>query len=136
MADPHMLITGAGISGLLAAQALKKSHIPFIIFERDPTPFHRRGGWGLALHWALDTLLSLLPEHLQERINDVSVDPVASAAGERGRFPFIDLSTGEVRWENRSPKRLRVSREKLRALLLDGIDLQVSATCQTVLLAG
>lgn len=125
MGDAHVLIIGAGITGLLLAQALNQHDIPFTIYERVPEASYHGKGWGLALHWALDTLLTLLPPHLQARVPETSVDPVATAKGDNGRFPFFDLSTGEVRWENLSPRRLRVSREKLTRLLMEGIDIQV-----------
>jgi 2-polyprenyl-6-methoxyphenol hydroxylase-like FAD-dependent oxidoreductase len=48
-----VLIIGAGISGLILAQQLRKSGVPFLIFERD-TDFSTRGAeWGLTLHWSL-----------------------------------------------------------------------------------
>jgi len=123
--QPRVLIVGAGITGLLLAQALKKAGIAFSVYERDPTPTHRGAGWGLALHWALDTFLSLVPQELQDRLPETYVDPVAAAKGDNGRFPFFDLSTGEARYENLSPRRVRLSREKLRRLLMNDLDIQV-----------
>ena len=125
MAETHVLIVGAGITGLLLAQALKKHNVPFTVFERDPYADYRGPGWGLALHGALGTFLSLLPDELVGRRPETYVDPVAAARGEKGRFPFFDLSTGERRWENVSPSRVRMSREKLRRLLMHGIEVQV-----------
>lgn len=110
----HVLIIGAGITGLLLAQALKARDIPATVYERDPNPDHRGAGWGLALHWALDTFISLVPERLQSRLVETYVDPESTARGDNGRFPFLDLSSGERRWENLSRTRVRVSREKLR----------------------
>ncbi len=42
----HILVVGAGITGLTLGQALKKHGIPFTIFERDPTVLYRGRGWG------------------------------------------------------------------------------------------
>lgn len=123
--EPHVLIIGAGITGLLLAQSLRKEGIAFSVHERDPTPTHRGTGWGLALHWALDTFLSLVPQELQGRLPETYVDPLAVSCGNNGRFPFFNLSTGEERYENLSPKRVRLSREKLRRLLMGGLDIQV-----------
>ena len=124
--QPHILIIGAGITGLLLAQVLKKHSIPFTIFERDPSPSFRGRGWGLTIHWSLDNFISLLPQHLVERLPSTYVDPEASARGENGSFTFFDLQTGEARWKVPPAKRIRVSRERLQALLLDGLDTQVS----------
>jgi NADPH-dependent 2,4-dienoyl-CoA reductase/sulfur reductase-like enzyme len=106
---PHVLIVGAGMTGLLLAQKLKSHDISFSIFERDPSADFRGAGWGLAIHWAVDIFLELLPPHLRDQIPQANVDPEALARGERGRFPFFDLVTGERRFENISEKRIRLS---------------------------
>jgi 2-polyprenyl-6-methoxyphenol hydroxylase-like FAD-dependent oxidoreductase len=124
--EPHVLIIGAGITGLLLAQALKSQHIAFSIYERDPNADHRGPGWGLAIHWAKDTLLSLLPESLQDRLLETNVDPEAAMKGDCGRFPLFDLATGERLFENLSESRIRVSRERLRALLMTDLEIKVS----------
>ena len=124
--QPHVLIIGAGITGLVLAQALRKHRISFSIFERDPSVSFRGRGWGLTIHWSLDAFLSLLPQHLIDELPSVYVDPEASATGENGNFLFFDLHTGEVKWKVPPARRIRVSRERLRALLLDDLDVQVS----------
>lgn len=123
--EARILIIGAGITGLVLAQALKKHGIAFTIFERDPNVSARGRGWGLTIHWSLDTFISLLPQHLVDRLPETYVDPEASKRGENGNFLFFDLRSGETRWKVPPNKRIRVSRERLRALLLDGLDIQV-----------
>ena len=123
---PHVLIIGAGITGLVLAQALRTRGVPFTIYERDPDPSYRGRGWGLTIHWALDTLLSLLPQNIIDRLPETYVDSVAVAVGEKGNFPFFDLRSGEHRWQLTSPNRIRVGRERLRRLLMEGIDVKVS----------
>jgi len=124
--QPHVLIIGAGITGLVMGQALKQHGIPFTIFERDPNVTARGRGWGLTIHWSLETLKSLLPHHLVERLPEVYVNPEASRRGEIGNGPIFDLCTGEETWRLGPGQRVRVSRERLRALLLEGLDVQVS----------
>ncbi|CAO1597536.1 hypothetical protein XANCAGTX0491_001343 [Xanthoria calcicola] len=119
---PHILIIGAGITGLVLAQALKKHGIAFTIFERDAHVAARGRGWGLTIHWSLDTFLSLLPQHIIDKLPQVYVDPEASKRGENGNFLFFDLRSGETRWQVPPTKRIRVSRERLRALMLEGLD--------------
>ncbi|KAM0805877.1 hypothetical protein BDR22DRAFT_189473 [Usnea florida] len=123
---PRILIIGAGITGLVLSQALKKRNIPFSLFEREPSASARGGGWGLTIHWALDTLLALLPAHIVDRLPEAYVDPEASKKGENDDFLFFDLRSGEARWKVPPNKRIRVSRERLRALLLEGLDIQWS----------
>ncbi|KAK3669496.1 hypothetical protein LTR78_010643 [Recurvomyces mirabilis] len=96
----------------------------FQIFERDTNPYHRGKGWALYSHWVLDDFLSLLPQHLINRLPETYIDPQATARGENGRFTFFDLSTDEAKWQVPPTRRLRLSRNKLRNLLLDGIDVQ------------
>ncbi len=122
---PHILIVGAGITGLVLGQALKKHGIPFAIFERDHNVAARGRGWGLTIHWGLQTFLSLLPQHLVDRLPEAFVDPEAHKRGENGNFLFFDLQSGEARWKVPPSERMRMSRERLRALLLDGLDVQV-----------
>ena len=123
-----ILIIGAGISGLLLAQQLLQSNIPFEIFDRDSDFTTRGAGWGLTLHWSLPALHQLLPTELVARLPETSVDRVAVERGDLSTFPFFDLSTGEKKFA--SPKasaseRIRVTREKLRGLLATGVDVQV-----------
>ncbi|KAI4286446.1 MAG: hypothetical protein L6R35_004299 [Caloplaca aegaea] len=128
----RILIIGAGITGLVLGQALKKHGSAFIIFERDPDVSARGRGWGLTIHWSLDTFISLLPQHLVDRLPETYVNPEASKQGENGNFLFFDLRSGETRWQVPPNKRIRVSRERLRALLLDGLDVQWSRTLDTI----
>lgn len=123
--QPHVLIIGAGITGLVLAQCLKKKSIPSTVFERDPDPDFRGRGWGLTIHWSLPQFLALLPQHLIDRLPEVYVNPEASEGGENGHFLFFDLASGEAKWKVPPSERIRVSRERLRALLLEGVDVQV-----------
>ena len=45
-------------------------------------------------------------------------------AGEKGSFTFFDLSTGEARWKVPASERIRVSRERLRKLMLTGLEVE------------
>ena len=134
-AEPQdkVLIVGAGITGLVLGQALKRLGIAYSIFERDPSVSARGRGWGLTIHWALDTLIALLPEEIVNRLPETYVDPEATQKGENGNFLFFDLRSGEARWKVPPNKRIRLSRERLRALLFDGLDVQVSRVTSVTL---
>lgn len=120
-----ILVVGAGISGLSLAQYLRKSGIPFRIFDRDASIASRTGGWGLTFHWGLPALKELLPEELYARLGECNVNPSAEDAG---KYRFLDLKTGESLHAATFPTtgRLRVIRSKLRTLLATGIDVEVS----------
>lgn len=127
----HIIIVGAGITGLLLAQSLRKyatasnSAPTFEIFERDPTPTFRGAGWGLTIHWSLDQFVDLLPKHLLDRLPETFVDPEAVERGETGNFLLYDLQTGEEKYRVPPSKRIRVSRERLRILLMEGLEIKV-----------
>ena len=110
---------------VILAQALKQHDIPFTVYERDPSVSARGRGWGLTIHWSLEAFVSLLPQHLVDKLPEAFVNPSATEKGENGNFLFFDLRSGEARWKVPPSKRIRVSRERLRALLLEGLDVQV-----------
>jgi 2-polyprenyl-6-methoxyphenol hydroxylase-like FAD-dependent oxidoreductase len=130
---PHIVIIGAGITGLLLAQALRKRQPleakvttpTFSIFERDPNPEFRGAGWGLTIHWALSDFTSLLPDYLVDRLPETYVDRGAVERGEKGNFLLFDLKDGKEKFRVPPSERIRVSRERLRALLMDGLDIKV-----------
>jgi 2-polyprenyl-6-methoxyphenol hydroxylase-like FAD-dependent oxidoreductase len=131
--DFPIIIIGAGISGLLLAQQLRKSNIPYQVFERDSDFSTRGAGWGLTLHWSLPALRQLLPEPLLAKLPNTYVDRAGVERGESSTFPFYDLSTGEMK--SRSPKadesqRIRVTRQSLRKLLATDVDIKVGRLIQ------
>ncbi|KAK4553904.1 hypothetical protein LTR86_009079 [Recurvomyces mirabilis] len=117
-----ILIIGAGISGLTLAQACRKYDVPYQLFERDVSPTARSAGWGLTLNWSLPTFRSLVPDDVLARLPETLVNKAAVDAGEKGRFTFFDLDTGTAKWKVPATERIRVSRERLRRLLLTGLD--------------
>ncbi|KAJ5613389.1 hypothetical protein N7510_006583 [Penicillium lagena] len=124
MPQPPIIIVGAGITGLVLAQTLKKHSIPFIVYERDPNPLYRGKGWGITIHWALKSLMECLPRHISDRLPEAYVDPEATRNGENGHFLFFNLRTGEALWQVPPSCRIRMAREKFRRLLMDGIEIQ------------
>ncbi len=124
-----ILIVGAGVSGLLLAQYLRKTGtpVPVRVFERDADLDTRGLGWGLTLHWSLPALRSLLPEDLIPRLPEAYVDRAAVAAGRPSAFPFFDLSTGELKAKTPAASeslRIRVTRDRLRRVLATGLDIE------------
>jgi 2-polyprenyl-6-methoxyphenol hydroxylase-like FAD-dependent oxidoreductase len=127
------LIIGAGVSGLLLAQHLRKTGtpVPVRIFERDADLDTRGLGWGLTLHWSLPALRALLPDDLVARLPEAYVDRAAVRAGRPSAFPFFDLSTGELKAKTPTASeslRIRVTRDRLRRLLATGLDIQACVT--------
>lgn len=134
MADSKqpILIIGAGIAGLTLAQACRKENIPCRLFERDENPSSRGAGWGLTLVHSLPAFKALVPEDILARLPETYVNIEAVNAGERGNFTYFDLSTGEAKWRSPPAERIRVSRRRLRTLMLTGLDLEWNKILQKV----
>ncbi|KAK3301754.1 uncharacterized protein B0T15DRAFT_322591 [Chaetomium strumarium] len=135
-----ILIIGAGITGLVLAQYLRKrgGDVPFRIFERDADLATRGLGWGLTLHWSLPALRSLLPDDLVRRLPEAYVDRVAVEEGRPSTFPFYDLSTGELKAKTPTAtesQRIRVTRDRLRQLLATDLDIQWGKAVNNVVTA-
>lgn len=119
-----VLISGAGIVGLLTAHALKARGIDFTVFDRDPdVHFRESAGWAITLHWALSTFLELLPPKLAREIYDAQVRRDFHMH-DTGSFKYIDASNGNVVVSIAPSRRLRVRREQIRRTLLKGIGVQ------------
>ncbi|KAI1433817.1 hypothetical protein GGR50DRAFT_466793 [Xylaria sp. CBS 124048] len=86
-----ILIAGAGVASLLLAQSLRRSSIPFRLFERDASIVFRAQGYRLRLsHEGLDAIEAALgPEGFQKFWD------VCSKTGGSG-FKAIDAITGEI----------------------------------------
>ncbi|OCL14393.1 FAD/NAD(P)-binding domain-containing protein [Glonium stellatum] len=121
-----VLIIGAGICGLTLAQRLRTLDIPFKLFERDIFPTARGAGWGLTINWALPMFYGLLPPSVKERLPETYVNRAAVERGETSSFTFFDLSTGIPKWRVPPGERIRVSRVKLKTLLMDSVDIEWS----------
>ncbi|KAH4162708.1 hypothetical protein HBI81_222970 [Parastagonospora nodorum] len=126
---PHVLIIGAGTSGLLIAQGLKKASIPFTIFESEtPSTYQTRPReWGMTLHWGSSHIASCLPESLVARFNEAYADPTQSPDAVTG-LPIYNGATGELIMEMGADKPCRVSRKKMRNLFAEGIDVRYGKT--------
>lgn len=70
---PHVLIVGAGSTGLLVAQGLKKIGVAFSIFEARPNTNHVRD-WSMGFHWGRDLLAGILPSDILNRIDEADAD--------------------------------------------------------------
>ncbi|EGV64825.1 hypothetical protein PSN45_005171 [Yamadazyma tenuis] len=122
--NKRFLISGAGLVGLLIAQAFKARNIDFVIFDRDIDVHYRENaGWAITLHWALENFKSLLPPDLVEQIYAAQVLP-GFHEKDTGKFIYINAASGDPVVSIPPSKRLRVRREQIRRMLLSGIDVQ------------
>lgn len=75
----------------------------------------------MGLHWVVPALQSLMPDELLGRIQSTQTDPNAPTK-DADRLPFVNGQTGELLNEIKSDKFYRLRRDKIRALLLEGLD--------------
>ncbi|KAK7512472.1 monooxygenase [Phyllosticta citriasiana] len=129
---PHVLIVGAGITGLLIAQGLKKEGIRYTIFDAEPSATHYRPReWGMSIHWALPLLRDCLPDELLDRVRSTTVDPSYDPP-ETLLLPTFNGKTGEHMKDLPLPLLYRVVRRKFRSLCAEGIDVEYGKTLKDV----
>lgn len=132
---PHVLIIGAGITGLLIAHGLQKIDVPHTIFEIEEEGRWRSKEWTMGLHWGLPLLESLLPPNLAARLAaDGSVDPGLDwkTPPNNGAVIWDGLSGELLKDLTPDGQNMRVSRRRLRKLCQEGLQIKWGYTLQTV----
>ncbi|KAF2483759.1 putative monooxygenase [Neohortaea acidophila] len=132
----RVLIVGGGNCGLAIATGLKKAGISYTVFERDTEETFKDSvrNWGMVLHWGTEYFEKLLPDHLLSRIEETRVDPSIDALSS---VPQIKADTGAVMYAIPMPVANRVSRAKIRKLLLgDGLDIKFGKKLQSISVEG
>lgn len=125
MTQKPILIAGAGIASLLLARSLRRSNIPFLLFERDASIVFRAQGYRLRMSAiGLDSIESVLGPEGFKKFYD--------ACGKTGGagFSAIDPLTGETLEKHPSVTNepltsrgglvLGISRGDMRALFMEG----------------
>ncbi|KAK3303878.1 putative monooxygenase [Chaetomium strumarium] len=92
--DVHIIVIGAGITGLLTCQALKKAGIKYSIFEREKAMNYRSNEWTMAIHWALPLLQQILPEAVFAKMGAIACNPTVGIHSDL--YPIINGETGEL----------------------------------------
>ncbi|CRG86619.1 hypothetical protein PISL3812_03629 [Talaromyces islandicus] len=120
--DAHILIIGAGPGGLMLAQCLKRMGISFEIFEREDGP--RKQGWAVALIESLEDMKEMLPPDIYANLPTCSVN---YGSGLPDRLALVDGITGKTAGVVGDGKPfLRAGRQSLRAVLRQGLDVQMA----------
>lgn len=125
----RVLIIGGGIGGLALAQGLKKSGVPFHVFEQDPTPDFRAQGYRLKLNSdGSKALNEILSDSLWAQFQDTC------AVCEEGETNF-DAIAATIIASRAGPRRTRggvaiktqtCDRTVLRNILLSGLGDEIS----------
>lgn len=122
--DFHVLVIGAGSVGLLIAQRLKTLGIKCTVFEREHYLNERPRDWSFAVSWTQGQLTECLPNALNSRLKTAFVNPLQiKNSGEAMRL--LNGKTGAELKIVPTPNLDLYKRSKYRALLAEGIDVQV-----------
>ncbi|KFY16415.1 hypothetical protein V492_01353 [Pseudogymnoascus sp. VKM F-4246] len=128
----RVLIVGAGVTGLLIAQGLKKEGIAYTVFESEPSASHYRAAeWGMSIQWGIPLLRQCLPEALFDRLQSAANDPYFTPP-DPGLLPTLNGKTGELMKEIPLLRMFRVSRRKFRSLCAEGISVEYGKTLKDV----
>ena len=122
--DFHVLVIGAGSVGLLIAQRLKSLGIKCTVFERENYLNERARDWSFGIYWAQDWLKECLSDSLHARLNTAQVDPSRSP-GSLDSLRILNGKTAEELIALPTPNVYRLRRSSFRALLAEGVDVQV-----------
>lgn len=79
----------------------------------------------MSLHWGGEFLSQILPPGLYDRLHEAHVDPEYDFSGDEG-FVQCDGESGEVILLMKGVMPRRVSRRRLKGLMGEGIDVEVS----------
>ncbi|KAK4198297.1 hypothetical protein QBC40DRAFT_331621 [Triangularia verruculosa] len=115
---PHVIIIGAGISGLVLAQCLRKQGVSFEIFERDESPTARTGGYCLGLHDTDKLLSHALPDDLPPLSSTCHLLPLDLPSQLVTYLPNGKMFKVE---DTEQTPCLRVGRQKLKEMLMVGL---------------
>ncbi|KAL8960001.1 MAG: hypothetical protein Q9183_005539 [Haloplaca sp. 2 TL-2023] len=142
----HIIIIGAGLTGLLFAQGIRKLNanlesqgLPpkytYCVYERDPSQFFRGGGFSLTIHWGLDHVCDMLMPELSEQIYGCTGNKFAMDRGEMGYFTYLNLRTGQPLFRVPVPKDwkgARMNRVKFIKLLMTDLNIKYSKRLSTI----
>ncbi|KAL1599534.1 hypothetical protein SLS60_007337 [Paraconiothyrium brasiliense] len=128
-----VLISGGGIASLLLASTLRRSNIPFIVYERDASPIFRAQGYRLRLsNEGLNAIEKALPPEKWNKFwatcgktggaGLISLDPITNETIDEG-LEAARPSTGprEV-LSSRDGKVVGISRGDMRKVFMESIE--------------
>jgi len=121
---PKIAIIGAGLTGLLTAHGLRKRGFQVAVFDRESGLDARSRDWTIVLHWALPTFKKLLPEDIVSRLDSAICNPHLEFTEDVECLPCANGKTGELIFKSPMPGSRRISRQRLRKLIAEGVDVQ------------
>lgn len=121
---PHVLIVGAGLSGLTLAQILRKNGVSYEVFERQVSADARAQGWAIALH---GPVLKDLKEYMPQDIGPIEQTNHLIPLDLPAQFVFYDNKRPGLREgvnDDETGQIVRANRQRLHAYLRKFIPVQ------------
>ncbi|KAJ4392256.1 hypothetical protein N0V93_005881 [Gnomoniopsis smithogilvyi] len=115
------MIIGAGCSGLLLAQALKKSDILCTVFEQDARIDARPRDWDFGIYWAQSPLANVLPSDLLAQVPDAQVDN--HVPDDTDYIPIYNGATAARMSTIPAPQTLRLGRRRFVEVIGKGVNI-------------
>ncbi|KAI9729456.1 MAG: hypothetical protein M1834_006837 [Cirrosporium novae-zelandiae] len=133
----HIVILGAGTTGLLIAQGLQKNEISFSVYERQDENTYKNHPrqWAMGLFWGADDIQATLPMNLRNRFNEIKADPNYVPSPDMSNWwPMYNGKTGELITKIQAGQTgtARVSRTKMRRLFAEGLDVQYGKSAMDI----
>lgn len=97
--------------------------IDVVVYERDVSIDARGRDWTILIHWALPLLAKLLPIEIIDRLPTAICNPNLEFNADVECLAVYNGATGDLLFKSPTPGARRVSRQKLRKLLVEGLDI-------------
>ncbi|KAH8691982.1 putative monooxygenase [Talaromyces proteolyticus] len=125
-------IIGAGLTGLLVAHGLTKNGFKVSVFDSETSIDTRLRDWTILLHWAMPTFEKLLPEEVIKALPGAICNPHLTFNDEVECLPCYNGITGDILFKSPLPGSRRVSRQRLRRVLAQGLDIKWGKTLSNI----
>ncbi len=94
------------------------------IFDQEADMGVRPRDWTIVLHWALPVMQALLPEGVAAKFPRAICNPGLDFDAHTESFPIYNGVTGDLIFASPMPGSRRISRQRLRKVLAEGLDIQ------------
>jgi flavin-dependent dehydrogenase len=94
------------------------------VYEKDESVDSRSRDWTILIHWALPLLEKLLPDDLVAKLPSAVCNPNLDFNEDVECLPVYNGATDELLFKSPTPGARRVSRQRMRKLLLEGLDIR------------
>lgn len=106
------------------------------IFDGEAHIDARPRDWTIVLHWALPVMQALLPDDVAAKLPRAICNPNLAFDANAESFPVYNGVTGDLMFTSPMPGSRRISRQRLRSVLAEGLDIQWGKKVQRITTAA